>query len=663
MKFHTFIGLLAIILLIFFSSCKKKMANSSEILIVEHVKAGNTEITLQGPNFNIPVDSSISITFNTSLDTNTVRKSLFLKRNGNTNVSIGIAYSNIFQTITITPVSLLDPLTNYILQIKATLTGSAGEGFAGTDYSFTTINKKLTLKSVTLNGTEFLNHKNLTNIDWQHIDIELLFSDPVDSSNYKSWFSLSSSSHLSLSLSDSNKKVSITNTSSLPDYTHTWFTVSSNLKSAKGFAFDGFINSFYTALDSTYKFPPLSDDALLSLIQQQTLKYFVDFAHPACGMTRERNTSGDVVTTGGSGFGVMALVVGINRGFITRDQGLMQFGKMLTFLETCDRFHGVWPHWLNGNTGKVVPFATEDDGGDLVETSYMVMGLYTMRQYLDSTNTSEKTLIQRINGLINAVEYDWYTQGQNVLYWNWSPDYGFDLNVKIQGYNETLITYVVAAASTTHGISAGVYNQGYAQNGSIKNGNTYYGYTLPLGQAYGGPLFFTQYSYLGLDPRNLNDIYANYWEQNTHQSLINYSFCTANPNHWIGYSTSSWGLTASDNPWGYGAQSPTHDLGVITPTAAVSAIPYTPDQSLNAIRHFYFILGNRLWGPYGFYDAFDVTAGWWGSSYIAIDEGPIVGMIENYRTQLLWTLFMSCPEISQGLTKLGFTYKKSYFHE
>lgn len=635
------------------------MSGNSERLVVEYVKSGNTELTVQGPNFNIPVDSSISITFNTSLDTNTVRKSLFLKRNGNTNVLIGIAYSNIYQTVTITPASPLDPMTNYILQIGPTLTGSAGEGFSETNYSFTTINRKLTLKSVTLNGAEFLSHTNLMNIDWQHVNIEILFSDPLDSSNYKSCFSLSSSNHLSLALSDSSRKVSMTNISPLPDYTHTWFTVSSNLKSTKGFAFDGFVNSFYTSLDSTYKFPPLSDDALLTLVQQQTLKYFVDFAHPACGMARERNTSGDVIATGGSGFGVMALVVGMNRGFITRDQGLTQFGKILTFLETCDRFHGVWPHWLNGNTGKVVPFDAEDDGGDLVETSYMVMGLYTMRQYLDSTNAAEKTLIQRINGLVNGVEYDWYTQGQNVLYWNWSPDYGFAVNVKIQGYNETLITYVVAAASTTHGISADVYYQGYAQNGSIKNGNTYYGYRLPLGQPYGGPLFFTQYTYLGLDPRNLNDIYANYWEQNTHQSLINYSFCAANPNHWIGYSTSSWGLTASDNPWGYAAQSPTHDLGVITPTAAVSAIPYTPDQSLNAIRHFYFILGNRLWGPYGFYDAFDVTAGWWGSSYIAIDEGPIVGMIENYRTQLLWTLFMSCPEIRQGLTKLGFTYKKS----
>jgi hypothetical protein len=656
MKSKAIFGLLAISLLIFFPSCKKKTSGSNGTLVIEKVKAGNTELTIQGPNLNIPVDSSFSITFNASLDTNTVRKSLFLKRNGNTAMPFGIVFSNVYQTVTIIPSGHLDPLTNYVLQIEASVTGSSGQVFTATSYSFTTVNRKLILKSATLNGEEFLIHKKLPNIDFQHVNVVLSFSDALDSSNYKTFFTLAGTNHLNFSLSDSNRKVSINNISPLPDYTFTYFMVSSDLKSAKGFAFNGFTNSFYTSLDSTYKFPPLSDDALLTLVQQQTLKYFVDFAHPACGMARERNTSGDVVATGGSGFGVMALVVGMSRNFITRDQGLTQFGKILTFLETCDRFHGVWPHWLNGTTGKVVPFGPQDDGADLVETSYMVMGLYTMRQYLDSTNTAEKLLMNRIKALTSAVEYDWFTQGQNVLYWNWSPDYGFAVNVKIQGYNETLITYVVAASSTTHPVSAAVYHQGYAQNGAIKNGNSYYGYPLPLGQAYGGPLFFTQYTYLGLDPRNLNDIYANYWTQNVNQSLINYSYCVANPKKYIGYNSTSWGLTASDDPNEYTAHSPTNDDGTITPTAAVSSLPYTPVQSMDAIRKFYYILGNRLWGQYGYYDAYDPTLGWWASSYIAIDEGPIIGMIENYRSQLLWNLFMSCPEVQQGLTKLGFTY-------
>jgi len=230
------------------------------------------------------------------------------------------------------------------------------------------------------------------------------------------------------------------------------------------------------------------------------------------------------------------------------------------------------------------------------------------------------------------------------------------MNMQIRRYNETLITYIMAGASTTHPINAAVYQQGYAQNGAIRNGKSFFGFKLPLGEDYGGPLFFTHYSYLGLDPRNLSDQYANYWEQNVNQSMINYSWCVANPSHYVGYSAHCWGLTASDTPWGYGAQSPTNDLGVITPTAAVSALPYTPVQSMNAIRQFYYLMGDKLWGPYGFYDAFDITQGWWADSYLAIDEGPIPCMIENYRSQLLWNLFMSNPEVRASLTKLGFTY-------
>jgi hypothetical protein len=254
------------------------------------------------------------------------------------------------------------------------------------------------------------------------------------------------------------------------------------------------------------------------------------------------------------------------------------------------------------------------------------------------------------------VEYDWFTRGQNVLYWHWSPDYNWYMNMQIRGYNETLITYIVAAASTTHSISPAVYHQGYAQNGGIKNGNSYYGHVLPLGESYGGPLFFTHYSFLGLNPKNLVDTYANYWTQNVNQSLINQAYCIQNPKNYIGYSAACWGLTASDNPWGYNAHSPTNDLGVITPTAAISALPYVPEQSMKAIRQFYYVFGNRLWGEYGFYDAFDATEGWWADSTLAIDEGPIICMIENYRSGLLWNLFMSSPEVNAGLTKLGFTY-------
>jgi hypothetical protein len=410
-------------------------------------------------------------------------------------------------------------------------------------------------------------------------------------------------------------------------------------------------------LDFSPQFPIISDSALIDLVQKQTLKYFYDFGHPNCGMALERNTSGDIVTTGGSGFGIMAMIVGVNRGFISRANGIARFLKIVSFLETCDRFHGAWPHWINGSTGKVVPFGTNDDGADIVETSYMVHGLLALRQYLNSADTVGNNLINRITKLYDEVEWDWFRKSpaQNVLYWNWSPNSGFAVNVPVRGYNETLITYVLAAGSSTHSIPVEVYQQGWAQNKSIVNGNTYYGHVLPLGEPYGGPLFFTQYSFLGFNP-HVTDPYlnVNFWDQNVNQSLINHDYSVFNPRKYIGYSDSCWGLTASDIPSGYGAQSPTNDNGTISPTAALASFPYTPVQSMKAMKFFYYSIGDKLWGQYGFYDAFNLTQGWIATSTLAIDQGPIVVMIENYRTQLLWKLVMSAPEVQAAKLKLGF---------
>ncbi|MBS1529446.1 MAG: beta-glucosidase, partial [Bacteroidetes bacterium] len=400
----------------------------------------------------------------------------------------------------------------------------------------------------------------------------------------------------------------------------------------------------------------ITDDALLTLVQQQTFKYFWDFGHPVSGLARERNTSGDVVTMGGSGFGIMAIVVGVNRGFITRAQGLARMQTIVGFLSnTAQKFHGAFPHWMNGVTGAVVPFSTQDDGADLVETAYLMEGLLTARQYFNDPGTAETNLRNDINTLWNGVEWDWFRQnGQNVLYWHWSPNYGWSTNVQVNGWDEALITYVMAASSTTHSIPKAVYDNGWARNGQMKNGSSYYGIPLPLGPVEGGPLFFAHYSFLGINPNGLSDAYASYDVQNKAHVMINYDYCSANPQNYYGYSNQCWGLTASDVPNGYNASSPTNDVGVIAPTAAIASLPYTPTQSLAALHFFYYKLGDKLWGQYGFYDAFDLDSPWFASSDIAIDEGPIIDMIENYRSGLLWNLFMSCPEVKTGMKNLGF---------
>lgn len=406
---------------------------------------------------------------------------------------------------------------------------------------------------------------------------------------------------------------------------------------------------------------PLSDSALVELTQRQTFRYFWDFAHPISGMARERSNAtfgyGDeVVTSGGTGFGVMAIIVAAERGWITRDTAAKHLVKMLRFLAKADSYHGVFAHWLNGATGKTIPFSRKDDGADLVETSYLFQGLLCARQYFKNDNPVESELRNRVNWLWNEIEWNWFTRGEEVLYWHWSPNNGWAMNFPVRGFNECLIMYVLAASAERYPVSASVYHRGWAQSNFFRNGKTFYGYTLPLGFDYGGPLFFSQYSFLGLDPRGLKDEYADYWQQNLNHTLINYTYAVKNPKGFKGYGENAWGLTASDTYNGYDAHSPTNDNGTITPTAALSAFPYTPDKSMKALRHFYDDLGARIWGTYGFTDAYNETRNWYASSYLAIDEGPIVVMMENYRTGLLWKLFMSCPEVQRGLTKLGFSH-------
>ena len=646
-----------VIIILTLLSCNKKdpdNGNPPGFVQLVRSRVGTVYLDLQKTVTEIPVDKNIVIEFSNILDTNTVRKSILLKKDGTSNVAINVSYIDDDRTVVLMPIQNLDHYNDYSLEITSSLMGIDKETFPGVTYNFTTINGTMVISNITLNGQSFKPPALPKNVSLTSITIVVDFSEALDPVTYSSSFSFSGPVVPSMALSDGNKKVTLTNFGTLDYYKRFYLTISGDLTAQNGFRFDGFTNSFYTALDSTYKFPQLTDDELLDLVQHQTFRYFYDFAHPACGLARDRNTSGDVVTTGGTGFGIMTLIVGMERGYITRAQGIAQMIKILHFLETCDRYHGVWPHWLNGATGKTVPFSSKDDGGDLVETSFLIQGLLCFRQYLDSGIPDEQTLINRINTLWQTVEFDFFTQGQNALYWHWSPNYGFQMNMMLRGYNETLICYVLGAGSPIHTISRDTYKYGYMNNGSILNGNTYYGITLPMGGPYGGPLFFTHYSFLGLDPRNLEDVYINYRDQNTAHALINWNYCEANPLQYVGYSADCWGLTASDNQSGYSAHSPTNDLGVISPTAAVSSIPYTPEQSLAAIRHFYYMLGDRLWGPYGFYDAFNITADWWGTSYISIDQGPMVVMIENYRTGLIWNLFMSCPEVQNGLIKLGF---------
>ncbi|WP_211295301.1 glucoamylase family protein [Neolewinella xylanilytica] len=401
----------------------------------------------------------------------------------------------------------------------------------------------------------------------------------------------------------------------------------------------------------------MSDSALLDMVQEYTLRYFYDFGHPVSGMARERN-AGNVVTTGGTGFGLMALIVGAERGFITYDQALERTNKIVDFLGEIPRFHGAFAHWYNGSTGEVIPFSAPDNGGDLVETAFLMQGLLTARQYFAGDGEAESGLRDNINELWAGVDWNWYRNGGDVLLWHWSPDFRFQINLPIRGFNETHIVYLLAAASPTeeYRIPASLYHTGWA-GGSYETNNVYYGIPLLVGELKGGPLFFSHYSYMGFDPRGITDDYANYFVRNTNHTRINYQHALDNPYNREGYGPNVWGITASDDPDGYAAHSPNSsalDNGTIAPTAALGSMPYTPEESMNALKYFYRELGDRMWGPYGFYDAFNLDRDWYADSYLAIDQGPIINMIENHRSGLLWDVFMTSPEIDPALTAVGF---------
>ena len=535
----------------------------------------------------------------------------------------------------------------------ATLLGSCGKD--GIEVEKPSV---FSLNSIKVNGTnQGFEYTNLN----LNPEIKLDFSAKIDPASVAKGIQLSQASGSSVPLkvvySSNANELAVQPQSPLMSLERYTLQISPDLKSTAGGTFQVPITvKLRTGLDSTAKFPIISDDSLLTLVQRKTFGYFWEFGHPVSGLARERNSSGDVVTSGGSGFGIMAIPVAVHRNFITRSQGLERMQKIVNFLGTkAKRYHGAFPHWLNGATGETVPFSPKDNGADLVETSFLMQGLLVARQYFNGSDAAEGTLRTNIDALWKAVEWDWFRQnGQNVLYWHWSPDQGWAMNQKISGWNESLITYVLAASSPTYPIPRVVYDEGWTRNGDFRNGKTYYGNLLPLGPDYGGPLFLAHYSFLGLNPKKLKDGYTDYFTQNRTHTLINYQYCLDNPKKFHGYSDRCWGLTASDIPDGYTASSPTNDQGIIAPTAALSSFPYTPDESMKALKFYYYVLGDKLWGEYGFRDAFSLDRPWFASSYLAIDQGPIIIMIENHRSGLVWDLLMSCPEVKAGLSKLGF---------
>jgi hypothetical protein len=407
----------------------------------------------------------------------------------------------------------------------------------------------------------------------------------------------------------------------------------------------------------------MTDDELLTMVQEAGFRYYWEAAESHSGMTRE-NTPGDddIVAVGASGFGVMAIIVAADRGFITHQQAIDRLLRVTEFLSTADRYHGAWPHFLSGSTGHRLPvFDMYDNGADLVETSFMMEGLLAARQYFKQDGPSGQELYQKITRLWRGVDWNWFraTPQQDALYWHWSPEYAFHIANRLTGWNEVMITYLDAIASPTHSIPARDYYSGWvgeAIGNQYANGKSYFGIKLDVGGNTGGPLFFTDYSFMGFDPRGIHDRFTDYFDNNRAQALINQQYCIHNPHHWQGYGEDTWGLTAVDGPEGYAPYEPTVDLddGTIAPTGAISAFAYTPQPSMAALKHFYRDLGAQVWSIYGFRDAFNLQKNWYSGITMGLNQAPMVVMIENQRSGLVWKNFMANSEFQTALKNIGF---------
>jgi hypothetical protein len=414
------------------------------------------------------------------------------------------------------------------------------------------------------------------------------------------------------------------------------------------------------------------DNEFLSYIQHQYFKYVWDAALPNSGLSRVRILSRNpdidrnTITVGSSGFGLAGILVGIERHFITREQGLERLEKALSFLEKSDRFHGIWPHWLNDSTAKVIPFAnaaSKDNGGDIVETAFLAQGLLCVRQYFKEGNIREKNLSQKANKLWREIEWSWHEREDHQVFWHWSPNYAWEKKFPLKGYNESLAVFILGASSPTHALTKEAYYKSWARDGKIVSDTSLFNIPTHVihntGKSFVGPIFWTAFSYIGFDPRGIKDeLGINYWDVNVSQTLIQQAYCIANPKHFNGYGENCWGFSAGYSVKGYKAHNTKNDLGVVTPSGTIAAFPYAPTEVMKALKHYYFDLGDELWGPYGFYDGYIVDSNKVIKDYLGNNQCAVLPMIENYRTGLLWKLFMSSPEIKDGLKKLGFTKLK-----
>ena len=401
-----------------------------------------------------------------------------------------------------------------------------------------------------------------------------------------------------------------------------------------------------------------SDDEFLEYVQQTSFDYFWYLANPSNGLVPDRSTTTSPCSIAAVGFGLTAIGIGIDHGWISRTRGV---ARVLTTLNTFLNgpqgsntsgtigHKGWFYHFLEMNT------ALRSSSSELssIDTALLLAGILYSKQYFDGTNTDEISIRTMADAIFSRVDWNWMAQGTNVVSMGWFPTSGFIPNNWI-GYNEALLLYCLGLGTATNPLPASAWNRWTSG----------YIWATNYGQAFipFPPLFGHQYSHCWIDFRHTADAYMNshdstYFQNSRRATLAQRAYCVANPLGRVGYSSNVWGLTACDGPAGYaahGAPPTENDDGTIAPTAAGGSIAFAPEYSLPTLRYFYTQYRPRIWTGYGFRDAFNLGAQWYGSDELGIDQGPMVIMIENHRNQRVWRLFMRNAEIQRGLQRAGF---------
>ena len=404
-----------------------------------------------------------------------------------------------------------------------------------------------------------------------------------------------------------------------------------------------------------------SDDEFLDYVQQANFDYFWYWANPLNGLIPDRSTTTSPCSIAAEGFGLTAIGIGIDHGWISRADGAAFVNTALNTFYLLPQgpttneiigYKGWFYHFLDMNTG----LRTWSSELSSIDTCLFLAGVLYVKQYFNGTNATETAIRSTADAIFNRVDWNFMSQGTAGVAMGWQPTTGFSGYGNWTGYNEGMIIYCMGLGTSTSPLPPaawGVWTSGYTWQ------------TL-FGQSYVtiGPLFCYEYSHCWIDFRFQVDAYLNnrgitYFENSRRAALAQVAYCATTP--FTGYSSTFWGLTACDgpSPTGYTARGLpaagyASDDGTIAPCAAGGAICFAPEYCLPTLKAIYTSYRTKLWTESGFHDAFNIAKNYWDTDELGIDQGPIVVMIENYRTQRVWRLFMQNPEIPRGLQHAGF---------